>query len=99
MKDIIVIGGGPAGLSTALYAQRAGYSVIVIDKGATECQITKAVEVENYLGFPSISGIDLHEKFKQHITNNNIPINKVNNLFFIFSPLYSLRLLKPFYLI
>lgn len=76
MTDIIIIGGGPAGLSSAIYAKRAGFSVMIIDKGASECQITKAVEVENYLGFSSISGIDLHERFKEHVQNNEIPVVK-----------------------
>ena len=47
MKDIIIIGGGPSGLSTAIYAKRAGLSVMVFDKGASDCQLTKATEVEN----------------------------------------------------
>ena len=54
MIDVLIIGGGPAGLSTAIYAKRAGLSVMIIDKGAGECQLTKATEVENYLGFNSI---------------------------------------------
>lgn len=76
MTDIIIIGGGPAGLSAAIYAKRAGLSVLIIDKGASECQITKAVEVENYLGFTSISGIDLHAKFVEHVKANEIEIIK-----------------------
>lgn len=76
MTDIIIIGGGPAGLSAAIYAKRAGFSVLIIDKGAAECQITKAVEVENYLGFPSITGMDLHAKFTEHVKSNDITIVK-----------------------
>jgi len=76
MTDIIIIGGGPAGLSTAVYAKRAGFSVTVLDKGASDCQITKATEVENYLGFASISGLELHEKFTQHAMTQSIPIIK-----------------------
>lgn len=76
MIDIIIIGGGPAGLSSAIYAKRAGFSVQIIDKGAADCQITKAAEVENYLGFPSINGIDLHAKFVEHVKSANIPIVK-----------------------
>ena len=76
MTDIIIIGGGPAGLSAAIYAKRAGYSVIILDKGAAECQLTKATEVENYLGFKSISGIDLHAQFLEHVKFNEIPIIK-----------------------
>ena len=76
MIDVLIIGGGPAGLSTAIYAKRAGLSVTVLDKGASECQITKAVEVENYLGYKSISGIDLHAQFTEHVKANDISIIK-----------------------
>ena len=76
MTDIIIIGGGPSGLSTAIYAKRAGLSVMVFDKGAADCQLTKATEVENYLGFPSISGLELQEKFSQHAKAHNIQIVK-----------------------
>lgn len=76
MTDIIIIGGGPAGLSAAIYAKRAGFSVMILDKGAADCQITKATEVENYLGFTNISGLDLHTKFTEHIKANDIPIVK-----------------------
>lgn len=66
MTDIIIIGGGPAGLSAAIYARRAGLSVLVLDKGAAECQLAKAAEVENYLGFESISGTELRDRFASH---------------------------------
>ena len=76
MLDVLIIGGGPAGLSSAVYAKRAGLNVTVLDKGASECQITKATEVENYLGFKSISGIDLHAQFVEHAKSQEIPIIK-----------------------
>lgn len=76
MIDILIIGGGPAGLSTAIYAKRAGLSVMILDKGASDCQLTKATEVENYLGFNSISGIDLHYKFLEHAKAQEIEILK-----------------------
>ena len=76
MTDIMIIGGGPAGLSAAIYAKRAGFSVLILDKGAAECQLTKATEVENYLGFEAISGIDLHSKFVEHVKRNDISIIK-----------------------
>ena len=74
MTDILIIGGGPAGLSTAIYAKRAGFSVTVIDKGAADCQLAKAADVENYLGFPSINGLDLHTQFIEHVKKMEIPI-------------------------
>ena len=76
MTDVIIIGGGPAGLSAAIYAKRAGLSVQIIDKGAAECQLAKAAEVENYLGFKSINGAELHSAFVEHVKHANIPIVK-----------------------
>jgi thioredoxin reductase (NADPH) len=64
--DVIVIGAGPAGLNAAIYAKRAGLSVIVLEKMGAGGAITKSWEVENYLGFPSIKGMELAEKFAEH---------------------------------
>ena len=59
MYDIIVIGGGPAGLTAALYARRANKSVLVIEKNTFGGQITYSPKVENYPAFESISGRSL----------------------------------------
>ena len=59
MYDIIVIGGGPAGLTAAVYARRAGKSVLVIEKNTLGGQITWSPRVENFPGFQSISGAEL----------------------------------------
>lgn len=63
MYDIIIIGGGPAGLTAATYARRAGKSVLVIEKNAFGGQITWSPRVENFPGFISISGTELGDKF------------------------------------
>ncbi len=60
--DIIVVGGGPAGLTAALYARRAGRSVLVIEKGAFGGQITFSPKVENIPGFFSVTGNEFAEK-------------------------------------
>ena len=62
MFDIIIIGGGPAGLTAATYACRAGKSVLVIEKNAFGGQITWSPKVENYPGFVSVSGTELGDK-------------------------------------
>ena len=59
MYDIIIIGGGPAGLTAAVYARRAGKSVLVLEKDALGGQITWSPKVENFPAIPSISGLDL----------------------------------------
>lgn len=63
MYDIIIIGGGPAGLTAATYARRAGKSVLVIEKNAFGGQITWSPKVENFPGFVSISGAELGDRF------------------------------------
>lgn len=62
MYDIIVIGGGPAGLTAAIYARRANKSVLVIEKGSFGGQITYSPKVENIPGFAEITGNEFAEK-------------------------------------
>lgn len=67
MYDIVIIGGGAAGLSAALYAGRAKLSTLVIEKyNITGSQIMYANEVDNYLGIPSVTGFELINRFKEH---------------------------------
>ena len=58
MYDIIVIGGGPAGMSAAIYARRSGRSVLVIERAAFGGQMATSPRVENYPGFSSVSGAE-----------------------------------------
>lgn len=62
MYDIIIVGGGPAGLTAALYALRANKSVLVIEKGSFGGQITYSPKVENIPGFISVTGNEFAEK-------------------------------------
>lgn len=64
MFDLIIVGGGPAGLTAAVYARRAGKSVLVIEKETFGGQITFSPKVENIPGFLSISG----SGFGEHLT-------------------------------
>ena len=67
--DLIILGGGPAGLNAALYAKRGGIDVAIIDTSSVGGQPVNYLEIENYLGFPTIQGWELAEKFEQHIEN------------------------------
>ena len=67
MYDIIIIGGGPAGLTAALYAKRANKSVLVIEKGTFGGQITYSPKVENIPGFLSVSGNEFAEKLIEQV--------------------------------
>ena len=62
MYDIIIVGGGPAGLTAATYARRAGKSVLVIEKNAFGGQITWSPKVENFPSVISISGTELGDR-------------------------------------
>src|SRR5665647_335397 len=66
MYDLIIVGGGPAGLTAGIYAVRSGLDILVLDKSEISGQIALADIVENYPGFPSISGLELMEKYKSH---------------------------------
>ena len=59
MYEILIVGGGPAGLTAAIYAARAGKHVAVLERGSTGGQIISAPLVENYPGIPSVSGTEL----------------------------------------
>lgn len=63
MYDLLIIGAGPAGLTAAIYARRAGKSVLLLEKGAFGGQIAFSPKVENYPGFESISGSELADRF------------------------------------
>ena len=67
MYDLVIIGSGPAGLSAAVYAKRAGLNMIVIEKNPVSGgQIIDTYEVDNYLGIPGVNGFDLATKFREH---------------------------------
>jgi len=67
MYDIIIVGGGPAGLTAALYACRANKSVLVMEKSAFGGQITYSPKVENIPGFVSLTGNEFAEKMVEQI--------------------------------
>ena len=67
MNDLIIIGSGPAGLSAAVYAKRAGLNMLIIEKNPVSGgQIIDTYEVDNYLGIPGVNGFDLAMKFREH---------------------------------
>ena len=66
MYDIAIIGGGPAGLTAAIYARRAGKSVIILEKSALGGQITWSPRVENFPSVESVSGTELGDMMASH---------------------------------
>ena len=69
MYDIIVVGGGPAGMTAALYGLRNGKKVLIIEKKGFGGQITYSPRVENIPGFESVSGNEFADKFMEQILN------------------------------
>jgi thioredoxin reductase (NADPH) len=65
-KDIVIIGGGPAGLTAAIYAERAGLKTLVIERTALGGQVAITPVVENYPGFARIPGKTLVDLLAQH---------------------------------
>ncbi|MEG1791862.1 MAG: thioredoxin-disulfide reductase [Clostridia bacterium] len=62
MYDIIIVGAGPSGLTSAIYAGRAGFKTVVIEKQAIGGQVNYAYELENYPAMDGISGTELAQK-------------------------------------
>jgi len=60
--DIIIVGGGPAGLTAAIYARRAGKSVLVLEKTTIGGQIASSPKVDNFPGLPGVSGAELGDR-------------------------------------
>ncbi len=72
--DLIIIGGGPAGITAAIYAGRQKLKTLLITKEFSGQLAKKAVAIENYPGFEEISGIELIKKFERHLKKQDIDI-------------------------
>ena len=68
MHDCVVIGGGPAGMTSALYLLRAGKSVLILEKDSFGGQIAKSPRLENYPSIQSISGLEWSDNLFNQIT-------------------------------
>ena len=66
MYDIAVIGGGPAGLSAAVQARVRNKSVLVVSGDDRDNPLRKTQRIDNYLGFPQVSGQELLDRFQTH---------------------------------
>ncbi len=72
--DIIIIGGGPAGITAAIYAHIENLNTLLITKDIGGQIKRKSIEIENYPGLGKISGRDLIEKFENHLKEFKIPV-------------------------
>lgn len=74
LKDVIIIGAGPAGLTAALYAARAGFSVLVFEKNIYGGQVATTDEVENYPAIEHISGADFSTNLYNQVVSQNVKV-------------------------
>lgn len=74
VKDLIIIGAGPSGVSAAIYAKRANLDFIIFEKFAIGGQVINAFEVENYPGFNKILGSDLAINFMNNLNALNVEV-------------------------
>lgn len=79
MKDVVIIGSGPAGLSAAVYAKRATLDEVVVEKEMISGgQIIVTDRIDNYLGDYGVSGYDLSVKFREHADKLDVPFMEGN---------------------
>lgn len=74
VKDLIIIGAGPSGVSAAIYAKRANLDFIIFEKFAIGGQVINAFEIENYPGFNKIFGSDLAINFMNNLNALNVEV-------------------------
>ncbi|MFH1423577.1 MAG: FAD-dependent oxidoreductase [Candidatus Nealsonbacteria bacterium] len=80
--DLIIIGGGPAGMTAGIYAARQQLKTLLITKDFGGQMAKKAVSIENYPGFEEISGLELIQRFEKQLRSHkiDIEINTVKNI-------------------
>ena len=74
--ELIIIGAGPAGLAAGIYGVRSGLKTLVLEEKIAGGTVVDAPVIENYLGFPSISGFDLAQKMVDHAKNLSVSIHE-----------------------
>lgn len=78
--DVVIIGGGPAGISAAIYCKRANLDVCILDNYILGGNPNNYLEIENYPGLGKISTQELVDKFTQHLDSLNIPYKQFVNI-------------------
>lgn len=76
LYDLIIIGGGPAGITAGIYATRKKLNTLLITKSFGGQVALKAVTIENYPGFEEISGLELIQRFEKHLRKQKIDIER-----------------------
>ena len=78
MRDLVIIGAGPAGLSAGIYGKRAGLDTLIIEEsGIGGGQVLTTYDVDNYPGLPGISGMELGSKMHEHAISAGVEFMEV----------------------
>ena len=75
--DIIVLGGGPAGMTAAIYAKRANLDVVLLETNVTGGLENSTYTVENFPSYPEIHGMELMEKMREHVDHMGVEVEEV----------------------
>ncbi|MBR3847740.1 MAG: thioredoxin-disulfide reductase [Oscillospiraceae bacterium] len=84
MYDVAIIGEGPAGMTAAIYATRAGLSTVIIEKAFSGGQMSITPEIDNYPGFESISGFELAMNMANHAKKLGAEVKRADVSEFVF---------------
>ena len=74
MKDVIIIGAGPCGLTSALYTANAGLSTVILEKSVYGGQLINTAEIDNYPGVGRISGYELAQKMYSQLDTSGVSL-------------------------
>lgn len=78
--DVAILGGGPAGMTAAIYAGRANLKVVLLETNITGGLVNSTYTVENFPSYPEIHGMELMEKMREHVDHMGVPVEEVFEL-------------------
>ncbi|MGX7949556.1 NAD(P)/FAD-dependent oxidoreductase [Oleidesulfovibrio alaskensis] len=75
--DIVILGGGPAGMTAAIYAARASLNVALLEESVTGGLVNSTYTVENFPSYPAIHGMELMQKMRDHVDSLGVTVEEV----------------------
>ena len=75
--DLVIVGGGPAGMTAAIYAAQANLDTVLLEESVTGGLVNSTHTVLNFPSFPRIHGMELMEKMREHVDSLSVPVEEV----------------------